>query len=161
MEYEKIMTAIGDFFVWLGMVLLIIWNYICVFFSTVGKFIADVFRDWIGVMPPVSKFLGIKKLSLTLMIIILLYIITINIYAYVLYAKDKAKAKKKKDRISEFRLLKVAFLGGALGSFIGMRLHRHKTLKKKFTVTVTVLLIIQALLCSMVIGFFGFWIYLS
>jgi len=161
MNSEEIFSAIGDFFVWLGMVLIMIWNYICIFFQAVGKFIADAFREWIGVMPPLSKFLGIKKLSLTLMVIILIYIIAINIFAYALYAKDKAKAKKKKDRISEFRLLKVAVLGGAFGSFLGMKIHRHKTLKKKFTVTVTVCLIAQALLYSAVIGFFGFWIYLS
>lgn len=161
MDSEKIMTAIGDFFIWFGMVLMIIWNYICIFFQAAGKFIADLFHEWVGIIPPASKFLGIKKLSLTLMVIILLYIIAINIYAYVLYARDKAKAKKRKDRISEFRLLKVAILGGALGSFIGMKLCRHKTLKKKFTVTVTVCLVIQALLYSAVIGFFGFWIYLS
>ncbi len=161
MDYEKIISAIGDFFaaLWTGIV--IIWNYICIFFKFIGQAIYDWYKEIEPSLPPISKFLGMKKLSLTLLVIVLIYIIVINIYAYHLYSKDKKSAKKNKERISEFRLLKVALLGGAFGSFLGMRLKHHKTLKKKFTVTVTVSLIIQALLYSSLIGFFGFWVYLS
>lgn len=161
MNSEELISAIGDFFLQLGMFLLMLWNYICLFFQFIGRLIAQAFHNAFPVLPPVSRFLGIKKLSLTLMIIILFYIISINIYAYSLYTKDKSSAKKKKERISEFRLLKVALLGGGFGSFLGMKINRHKTLKKKFIITVNACLILQTLLYSSIIGFFGFWIYLS
>ena len=161
MTSEEVFAKIVDFFTTVGTVILIIWNYICIFFKFVGQLIADAFNAAFPVLPPISRFLGIKKLSLTLLVFALIYIILVNILAFHLYTKDKEQAKKRARRTSEAKLLKIAFLGGALGSRLGMQFARHKTLKKKFTITVTVLLIIQTLLFSAVIGFFGFWIYLS
>ena len=158
---EETFETIKLFFYNFGQALLLIWSYICIFFKFIGELAVDRFHKAFPVLPPVSKFLGIKKLSMTLLAIILLYMIIINILAFHLYTKDKQKAKRREERISEARLLKIAFLGGALGSYIGMHFSHHKTLKKKFTVSVTVFLIIQALVYSAVIGFFGFWIYLS
>ncbi len=162
MSADVFFEKIVEFFDSVGTVLIFVWNYICIFFKFAGEAIGAWIQKTIPILPPISKFLGIKKLSLTLLVIILLYIIIINIYAFHLYSSDKERAKKRKEeRISEYRLLKVAFLGGSLGSFVAMRAKHHKTLKKKFTVTVTVLLVVQTLICSSLIGFFGFWIYLS
>lgn len=144
-----------------GQALSFIWSYICIFFKFIGELLAEWFHKTFPVLPPISKFLGIKKLSMTLLIIVLLYMVITNILAFHMYTSDKRKAKRHEERISEARLLKIAFLGGALGSYIGMHFSRHKTLKKKFTVSVTVFLVIQALVYSAIIGFFGFWIYLS
>ena len=161
MNSDEVFAKIVDFFVAVGNVILIIWNYLCLLFKFVGQAIADAFNTAFPILPPISKFLGIKKLSLTILVLALIYIILANILAFHMYTSDKSKAKRHDRRISEANLLKIAFLGGALGSYLGMRFARHKTLKKKFTVTVTVLLVIQTLLFSAFIGFFGFWIYLS
>ncbi len=158
---DNSIEMIKTFFYNFGQALIIIWNYICVFFSFIGEALSDWFYKTFPVLPPVSKFLGIKKLSLTMLIIILLYMIIANILAFHMYTSDKQKAKKHQERISEAKLLKIAFTGGALGSYIGMHFSKHKTRKKKFTVSVTVFLIIQSLVYSALIGFFGFWIYLS
>ena len=56
---------------------------------------------------------------------------------------DKRKAKKKKWRIPEATLMGVAALGGSIGSLFGMYAFRHKTLHKKFTVGIPVILIVQ------------------
>jgi len=74
---------------------------------------------------------------------IAIYLIIMNILAFCLYGVDKRKARKGQFRIAEKYLLSVASLGGATGAFIGMRLFRHKTKKKKFTITIPLLMLVQ------------------
>ena len=59
---------------------------------------------------------------------------------------DKHKARKKKWRIPERTLLLTAALGGSLGVLLGMYALRHKTLHRKFTIGVPVILAAQCLL---------------
>jgi uncharacterized membrane protein YsdA (DUF1294 family) len=59
---------------------------------------------------------------------------------------DKRKAKKKERRIAEATLLLLAFVGGALGLFIGMFKFRHKTLKRSFQAVAIIGLIISLLI---------------
>lgn len=82
---------------------------------------------------------------------IVLYYIVINIVSFFLYGIDKYKAKKGKWRTPEAVLILFAVFGGALGAFAGMHAFRHKTLKKKFTITVPVFIIVHIL----IIGFFA------
>lgn len=63
-------------------------------------------------------------------------LVIINIVAFAMYGIDKSKAKKKRWRISEASLLSVAFLGGAYGAWLGMRVFHHKTRHKKFQILV-------------------------
>lgn len=63
-------------------------------------------------------------------------LVIINIVAFAMYGIDKSKAKKKHWRISEASLLSVAFLGGAYGAWLGMRVFHHKTRHKKFQILV-------------------------
>ena len=63
-------------------------------------------------------------------------LVIINIVAFAMYGLDKSKAKKKRWRISEASLLSVAFLGGAYGAWLGMRVFHHKTRHKKFQILV-------------------------
>ena len=72
-----------------------------------------------------------------------LYLALINSIAFILYGADKAYAKKKKWRIPEANLIGVALLYGALGAYLGMKVFRHKTKHRKFTITVPLLLILQ------------------
>ncbi|SCW65160.1 hypothetical protein SAMN02910456_02373 [Ruminococcaceae bacterium YRB3002] len=71
------------------------------------------------------------------------YLLIINIIAFIVYGVDKSKAKNGKWRISEFTLILLAVLGGALGAGIGMLVWHHKTRKPKFYITVPVLLVLQ------------------
>lgn len=77
---------------------------------------------------------------------IIIYFIIINLIAFILYGIDKKKAIKDKFRIPERVLIFVAIIGGALGAFLGMHIFHHKTKKKKFSITVPVLLVIWTLL---------------
>lgn len=61
-----------------------------------------------------------------------IYLLIINIFSLIFYGIDKYLAIKKKFRISEYQLFLVSFLGGALGSIVGMLLFHHKTRKIKF-----------------------------
>lgn len=77
---------------------------------------------------------------------IIIYFVIINIIAFILYGIDKQKAIRDKFRIPERVLIFVAIIGGALGAFLGMNIFHHKTKKKKFSITVPVLLVIWTLL---------------
>ena len=72
--------------------------------------------------------------------ILVYYLIMINLTAFVLYGIDKRKAINHSRRISEATLIMVAAIGGALGAFAGMLVFHHKTKKKKFQITVPILL---------------------
>lgn len=85
------------------------------------------------------------------------YILFINIFTFIQFAADKSKAKRKEIRISENRLMLLCAAGGAAGGLLGMRTTRHKTQKKKFSIAVPVLMIIQICLYCFALGFLGFW----
>ncbi len=73
--------------------------------------------------------------------IILVYFVLINLVTFLLYGSDKSKARRHRYRISEFRLILPAFLGGGLGAFLGMRVFRHKTLHRKFQILIPIALV--------------------
>lgn len=73
----------------------------------------------------------------------MLYIIIINSIAFVVFGIDKQKAVKNKWRISENTLIGLALIGGSAGALIGMRCFHHKTRKKKFSVGIPLILILQ------------------
>lgn len=56
---------------------------------------------------------------------------------------DKHKAKNNLWRIPERVLLLVAFLGGSLGSLLGMYAVRHKTKHLKFKLLIPLFLLIH------------------
>lgn len=68
--------------------------------------------------------------------IAIIYLLTINIIAFAAYGIDKWKAKRGKWRISEMTLIVLAFIGGALGALLGMKVFRHKTQHWKFRIFV-------------------------
>lgn len=73
----------------------------------------------------------------------MLYIIIINIITFVLFGIDKQKAVKKEWRISENTLIGLALIGGSVGALLGMRCFHHKTRKKKFSVGIPLIFILQ------------------
>ena len=68
----------------------------------------------------------------------------LNLIGYVMMAYDKSQAKRGEQRIPEKRLFTVAALGGALGTWIGMRKYRHKTKHMSFVLGIPALLIFNA-----------------
>lgn len=142
--------------------------------SSLFTMLADFFKSInIPMLPSRSKLLQDNLISGGLLLIFVVYILVMNISAFNLFRIDKKKAKaappkeaagrrkRPYDRISEKKLLSRCFFGGALGGFIGMKVFRHKTLKPKFTVGVTVMLVIQMMIFSFIVGFFGFWLYFT
>ena len=74
---------------------------------------------------------------------IIIYLLIINLIGFLAMWLDKTKAKKGKWRISEPTLLGIGVLGGSIGSMIGMYTFRHKTKKKRFTIGMPAILIIE------------------
>lgn len=73
----------------------------------------------------------------------ILCIIGINILSFTLMGWDKYCAKKHFWRISEYNLLGLALLGGALGTLLGMITFHHKTKKKEFQVLIPFFILIN------------------
>lgn len=82
----------------------------------------------------------------TINTILIVYICAMSVVGLIVMKVDKVKAIKHKWRISETALLTVAFFGGGIGSFIGMRCFRHKTRHLKFNVLLPLAALIYALL---------------
>ncbi|MBR5420868.1 MAG: DUF1294 domain-containing protein [Lachnospiraceae bacterium] len=59
--------------------------------------------------------------------VIIIYLVALNLLGLGLMGLDKWKAMYHRWRIPEVHLFLVAFLGGSLGSLVGMYLFRHKT----------------------------------
>lgn len=75
----------------------------------------------------------------------MIYFVIINITTFLLMGLDKAKAKKNRWRIPEKFLFLTAFLGGAIGGWIGMYTFRHKTRHWYFVVGMAVLSVAEFL----------------
>ena len=72
------------------------------------------------------------------------YLLAINTVSLILMIYDKLASKtgKVRLRIPERTLLLLPVLGGALGSFIGMAVFRHKSRHKSFKIIIPCFLII-------------------
>lgn len=75
--------------------------------------------------------------------IILCYLLGINVLTLILFGVDKLKAKKHWWRIPESTLLILAVMGGSIGAVTGMYLFHHKTMHKKFYISVPLILFTQ------------------
>ncbi len=120
------------------------------------------FYDWLRnvplpVPPTMLKLFSNNKANLIIFFVFAAYLIFINIKTFTLFAADKKHAVKKRGRIPESRLFRHMWLGGAPGAGLAMLFCRHKTHHKNFTVTVIVLLAVQLVLFSFILGFLGFW----
>lgn len=60
-----------------------------------------------------------------------------------MYGNDKKRAKKDEWRIPESTLIGVAFMGGGIGSYLGMKICRHKTKHWKFKICVPLSIILH------------------
>lgn len=124
-----------------------------------GAWIYQGVLDWLSTVnfPTMMKIFSDVNANRALFIAIAAYIIFMNVWAFSQFGKDKGSAKRKQRRVSEAKLLKICFFGGAAGGLAGMNVFHHKTKHKRFTVGVTVMFIIQLILYSFLLGFMGFW----
>lgn len=76
---------------------------------------------------------------------IVYYLLGINLISLAAYGIDKRKAIKGKWRVPESTLITLAVIGGSVGALAGMKLFHHKTKKKKFSIGVPAILVIQIL----------------
>ncbi len=164
------MEMLSDFGAFIGEILVSsLWGLYMIFsylFTKIGEFLDSLN---IPMLPSSSVMLRESFISGTFLVLVIVFILAMNISAFNLFRKDKLKAKKTNNkeknqkimRISERRLLRRCFFGGAIGGYLGMKICRHKTLKRKFTVGVGIMAVIQLLLYSFVLGFFSFWLYMS
>lgn len=74
------------------------------------------------------------------------YLCIINALSFLLMLIDKQKAKKKRWRIPEATLLGIIAIGGSLGGLLGMFLLRHKTLHKRFSIGIPMMLALHLVL---------------
>lgn len=87
--------------------------------------------------------------------LIAVYLIIMNVIGFIIMGIDKRRAIKKGWRISERTLLLIAFIGGGIGSLVGMRSFRHKTKHLKFKI----LLPLSALFYSIGIIYLYFFLW--
>lgn len=72
-----------------------------------------------------------------------LLILIINFIGYIMVWFDKRRAKRDGWRIPEKRFFKLAFLGGAIGIYWGMKRFRHKTKHNKFVYGIPLLIFVN------------------
>ncbi len=72
-----------------------------------------------------------------------LYLICINMITIAVYGIDKRNAVHGKWRIRVSTLLTLAAVGGSAGALLAMHLFHHKTRKKKVTLGVPLMLLVQ------------------
>lgn len=76
---------------------------------------------------------------------LLIYGLVINALSYAAMATDKTKARQGVRRIFEATLLKLAFIGGSVGTVLAQQTIRHKTRKEPFRSRLIGILMFQLL----------------
>ena len=77
---------------------------------------------------------------------IIIYLLVVNVLGFFAMGIDKLKAKKGSWRIPENTLFMFTILGGGVGTIAGVYVFRHKTKKKKFTIGMPAILILEILI---------------
>lgn len=137
-------------------------QYLYMIITAIGEglgWLWEVITEWVSHIPlPTSiKLFSNDTVNRYIFFGVAIYLLIMNIWAIYLFGTDKSKAKRKQRRVRESKLFKVCFFGGAIGGIVGMNLFRHKTQKKKFSIGIPILFVIQLVLDSFILGFLGFW----
>ena len=85
----------------------------------------------------------IKMPNFNYKIIVIIYMVIMSVIGFVSMGIDKKRAINKKWRTPEKTLFIIAFLGGAAGSVLGMRIFKHKTKHMKFVIFMPLFLALQ------------------
>lgn len=82
---------------------------------------------------------------------IILYLVAINLIGSIINIVDKQKAKHNKWRIPEATLWTICILGGSIGSYITMKVIRHKTKHKTFMIGIPLIIVLQIIIPLIII----------
>lgn len=74
---------------------------------------------------------------------LILYILGVNAITFLLMRIDKQKAVKDQYRIPEHTFWLLSILGGAIGSYAGMKMFHHKTKHPSFTIGMPLLIVVN------------------
>lgn len=103
----------------------------------------------------VSILIAVFALYIDSLGILLSAVTMINWYGWKLVKEDKSKAQKREVfRIPETSFLLVSMCGGAIGTFIAMRIYRHKT--KHILLSLGILFLV---IFNVFIFYFGFTLF--
>ena len=83
--------------------------------------------------------------------VILYYLEAVNLLAFGAMGIDKYLARVHRERIPEAVLMCLPAIGGGIGALAGMLLFRHKIRKKRFSIGVPVILVMQIALVLCII----------
>lgn len=81
------------------------------------------------------------------------YLIILSFAGLISMGLDKRRAVRNKWRIPESTLLLIAWIGGGIGSFLGMRIFRHKTKHRKFVILLPIAAVLYAILLIYLISY--------
>lgn len=84
-----------------------------------------------------------KEIMIT---IVTVYMLIMSIAGFITMGVDKKKSINRGWRIPERTLILIAFIGGAFGSFLGMKFFRHKTRHLKFIILIPLAVLINILI---------------
>ena len=80
---------------------------------------------------------------MSLLPIVSIYFLVINIIGFLSMGIDKWKSRRQAWRIAESTLFLISIAGGSAGSIMGMYVFHHKTLHRKFTLGLPIILFLQ------------------
>ncbi len=80
--------------------------------------------------------------------IVCAYLAVINLAAFAAMGRDKKAAQRGTRRTPERTLFMLAILGGSPGAMAGMKVFRHKTKHRSFTIGMPLILTLQLALLS-------------
>ncbi len=106
------------------------------------KFMMSILTEleFFGVLKQIADFIFVNgKVFIT-------YMVVINVLSFGLYGYDKYKAMIRAWRVPESTLMLCAISGGALGSYLSMKIFRHKTRKAKFYILVPLFMVCQLII---------------
>ncbi|MDF2510173.1 MAG: putative rane protein [Herbinix sp.] len=81
------------------------------------------------------------------------YLSFMTLLGFAVMGIDKRKAKQRAWRIPEKTLFAIAFLGGGIGSLLGMYVFHHKTKHKKFVLWLPVAALLYLVIILRLFGF--------
>ena len=80
---------------------------------------------------------------MSLKFILINYLIIVNTLGFFINIADKQAAIHKRRRVPEAALWTMGLIGGAAGSYIAMKLFRHKTRHKSFMLGMPLLIVLD------------------
>lgn len=95
-------------------------------------------------------------MKLTFTSFLAIYLLLVNLCTFLIMFADKKLARHGGNRVPEVTLLFFCAAGGSVGCLAAMYTFRHKTLHRKFTVGVPLILCLQLIVVAIFL-----WRYLS